>query len=466
MSKSSRKTFYRSLCQCGSAYAEDDDVDMVEIVDVSPPQVEGIIPKAEDGAFARQPMKDSNSDPGNELQSYSQRDVASEESKEVPTLVDRADDKKPGDGKLADPVDPIDPLDRVDAPPEQGGVDAGAAGGNAAADDDQPQDAVVVTESEKIGADKLSESSPATEKEDSKASGDELDQAFENLPQANASDETEEQVAQADLPISSTASEIIQPDPRNNSMKQVADATAGSETLDSNMKTEDEIETSNLIGKPTAADSDTKDSTNQSLPESLNHDNLTDSGRKRASNKELEGQKVKEGSSIALVEESGNPKAQDATEDAELFQELEKASVTLYAEPKSFNSDKALEATANEGADLNQHSTAAVEGKKDEDFHDGARAEAVKLQSSPVQIEQQEVHLREQLKDFNSYLKLEPIVVGYDHTVCVSVGNYKEGTIPQPYRAKKRERRDAFHVRMPFSSEHEFPAKEGEQKRR
>ena len=327
MSKSSRKTFYRSLCQYDSATADNVDVEMEEIVDVSPPQVVvSFIQKADDGALARQPMKDSNSDPGNELQSYSQRDVASEESKEVPTLVDRADDKKPGDGKLADPVDPIDPLDRVDAPPEQGGVDAGAAGGNAAADDDQPLDADVVTESEKIGAeeiceDKLSESSPATEKEDSKASGDErcakLDQAYENLPQANASDETEEQVAQPDLPISSTASEIIQSDPRNNSMKQVADGSAGCETLDNNMKTEDELNTSNLIGKPTAADSDTKDSTNQSLPESVNHDNLTDSGRKRASNKELEGQEVKEGSNIVMLEQSGNPNAQDAAEDAE-----------------------------------------------------------------------------------------------------------------------------------------------------
>ena len=78
-------------------------------------------------------------------------------------------------------------------------------------------------------------------------------------------------------------------------------------------------------------------------------------------------------------------------------------------------------------------------------------------------VEVEESHLREQLKDFNSYLKLVPIVVSYDHTVCVSVRNYKEGSIPQPHPAKRRDKWDSSHVGMPFSSKNEFPVKEGNQ---
>ena len=433
------KTFCRSFCQCGPSI---EDVEMEEIGSI----------QAKDGTVPMQPTENTTNKLGNEPQPDSQSEAASEESKGVRPSVEPGDKKEPDDAKKPD---------AVSAQPDISDQDADAAGGNAAAAD-QPQDEVAAAvESEKNREEELVDnfagSSPATTenqsvpRKDAEAGGDDRCSSkpeqvhaapdLENLSQPHQ-DETNDQTA--------TTTKISQPGRGGNSKKQASDGTAaGVEKSDNKLVTEGKVATSIVSSEPGAVDPDTIGSSSivESPPESVNHGDLADSGRKGAAKSNLEVEEANGRETIATLDQSGNPGALDISEDVKLSQELKKTSMSQDVVHKIVDSGNA---EGHEGAHGNQLSP---KGEKEQDCPGGPGATATV----------EEFHLDEQLKDFNCKLKLKPIVAGDNHTVCVSVRNYKEGSIPLPHPAKRRDKRDSSHVGMPFSSKNEFPVKEGNQ---
>ena len=444
------KTFCRSFCQCGPSI---EDVEMEEIGSI----------QAKDGTVPMQPTENTTNKLGNEPQPDSQSEAASVESKGVRPSVEPGDKEEPDDAKKPD---------AVSAQPDISDQDADAAGGNAAAAD-QPQDeAAAAVESEKNREEELVDnfagSSPATTenqsvpRKDAEAGGDdrcsskpELVHAapdLKNTAQAHQ-DETHDQTTKSDSAISARASEISQPGRGGNSKKQAADGTAaGVEKSDNKLVTEGKVATSNVSSEPGAVDPDTIGSSSimESPPESVNHGDLADSGRKGAAKSNLEVEEANGRETIATLDQSGNPGALDISEDVKLSQELKKASMSQDVVQKPVNAGKAEGHVVAHG---NWRSSDSPRGEKKQDCPGGPGASATV----------EEFHLDEQLKDFNCKLKLKPIVAGDNHTVCVSVRNYKEGSIPQPHPAKRRDKWDSSHVGMPFSSKNEFPVKEGNQ---